>query len=337
MPKGHWPLLKPVSRSMFLSLRALPAEVRDTMALGYLFCRAADAIADTPKLTPAQRLELLEHFWAAWDTPQGMVAFAALEPAMRAAPPAQSELLRRLPELFMAHETLPGDERSLIRNVVAGVLEGMRTELARFDGQGLKAFERPEELERYCYAVGGRPGEFWTRLCLLRLPGLGGTDAAAFVADGVSLGIGLQITNILRDLPEDLRDGRCYLPSSDLSQASLEPKDLVAGGALEKLRPVLLRWIDWGVSHLDAGARYVRSLPPKQLRLRAAAAWPLLLSLKTLGRVRKADDLLSAGRRQKVPRREVAWMLAVSPVTLASDAAFDKTFAAARASAAGSR
>src|ERR1700712_5635022 len=53
------PLLKGVSRSFYLTLRVLPAGMRDPIGLAYLLARAADTIADTSLIAPQQRLELL--------------------------------------------------------------------------------------------------------------------------------------------------------------------------------------------------------------------------------------------------------------------------------------
>ncbi|WP_370543827.1 squalene/phytoene synthase family protein, partial [Burkholderia pseudomallei] len=53
------PLLKGVSRSFYLTLRVLPQGMRDPIGLAYLLARAADTIADTSLIPPAQRLELL--------------------------------------------------------------------------------------------------------------------------------------------------------------------------------------------------------------------------------------------------------------------------------------
>ena len=55
-------ILKQVSRSFYLTLNVLPANVRDQMGLSYLFARAADTIADTDLISRAQRLEYLISF-----------------------------------------------------------------------------------------------------------------------------------------------------------------------------------------------------------------------------------------------------------------------------------
>src|SRR5882672_4967475 len=55
-------ILKNVSRSFYLSLRVLPSSVRKQVSLAYLFCRAADTIADTPIFPRSQRLQILQTF-----------------------------------------------------------------------------------------------------------------------------------------------------------------------------------------------------------------------------------------------------------------------------------
>lgn len=312
-------LLKRVSRSLYLSLRVLPAPVREAMGLGYLFCRAADTIADTRAVPVEGRLDALERYRAAFDG--GPVAPLAAEQADA----AERELMARLPETIEMWKRQPAAERALLRDVVFGVIDGMRMDLSHFQGE-LRAFDAAAQLDRYCGFIGGAPGRFWTDLCLLRIPELRGRDELRDL--GYRLGQGLQITNILRDLPKDLRIGRCYLPAPELREAGLAPADLLEASAIGRLRPVLRRWLRWGVERLDAGAAYVEAMPG--MRLRAAVAWPLLLALQTLARVAASDELLEVGRRVKVSRGEVYAMLLGSPRTLSSTARFRRRFDEAR-------
>lgn len=313
-------LLKRVSRSLYLSLRVLPAEVREAMGLGYLFCRAADTIADTRAVAVERRLDALERYRGAFD---GGPVEPLDAPQTDA---AERELMARLPETIELWRRQPAAERALLREVVFGVIDGMRMDLSHFQG-GLRAFDDAAQLDRYCAFIGGAPGRFWTDLCLLRVPALRGRDELRDL--GFRLGKGLQITNILRDLPKDLRIDRCYLPAPELREAGLAPADLLDAEAIGKLRPVLRRWLRWGLDHLEAGAAYVEAMPG--MRLRAAVAWPLLLALQTLARVGRADDLLNVERLVKVTRGEVYAMLLGSPRTLSSTARFRKRFDALKA------
>jgi farnesyl-diphosphate farnesyltransferase len=114
----------------------------------------------------------------------------------------------------------------------------------------------------------------------------------------------LQLVNILRDLPRDLRQGRCYLPSDQLTQARLAPADLLQAGTATRLRPVYDEWLNAAEAHLAAGWNYTNALPRSAVRVRLACAWPVLIGVKTLGRLRR-ENPLDAARRVKVSRAEV--------------------------------
>lgn len=86
------------------------------------------------------------------------------------------------------------------------------------------------DLERYCLAVGGGPG-------LAALPVFGREDARAFA---LALGVALQRTNILRDVAEDARLGRVYLPLEDLARAGIDPGALAGPAAPPGYRRVAL-------------------------------------------------------------------------------------------------
>jgi farnesyl-diphosphate farnesyltransferase len=110
--------------------------------------------------------------------------------------------------------------------------------------------------------------------------------------------------NILRDLPKDLGNGRCYLPLDELAAAGLRPDDLKDPGTERRLRPVYERWLARAEGHLDAGWAYTVALPRGQVRMRLACAWPVLLGIRTLVKLR-GGGVLDPARRIKVSRSEV--------------------------------
>ena len=58
-PRFHGPLLRSVSRSFYLSIRILPAPLREPVALAYLLARATDTVADTARISGTLRAETL--------------------------------------------------------------------------------------------------------------------------------------------------------------------------------------------------------------------------------------------------------------------------------------
>lgn len=325
-----WTLLQHVSRSMYLSLRVLPEPVRPGMGLGYLLCRAADTIADTRVVPNAERRQVLEEFRAAFDGQWVPALSPTAALAEHQASDAERELLGRLGECLALWAARPEAERLLLKEVVHSVIDGMRLDLDRFpadDQNGLRALPSAAELDRYCTLIGGGPGIFWTKLLRLHVPALKAAPPA-LEEQGLRLGKGLQITNILRDVPKDLRLGRCYLPEPELKAAGLKPEDLLDPKAAKRLQPVMKTWLRWGMEHLDQGRGYVVAMP--SLRLRAAAAWPLLLSVRTLSLVAHSERLLEPGSAVKVSRQEVYGLLAATPWTLSSEFRFNARYDQAR-------
>src|SRR5216110_225400 len=94
--------------------------------------------------------------------------------------------------------------------------------------------------------------------------------------NGIRFGKGLQLVNILRDLPADLRHGRCYLPEDRLAGLGLKPLDLLNMSNYERLRPFFDGLLNIAEGHLEAGLQYTISLPRCYRRLRLACAWPIL-------------------------------------------------------------
>jgi phytoene synthase len=89
------------------------------------------------------------------------------------------------------------------------------------------------DLDLYCYRVAGTVG-------LLLCPVLGASDARASAA-AADLGRAMQLTNILRDVREDLGLGRVYLPEDELAAFGLSREDLARGVVDDRWR-AFIRW-----------------------------------------------------------------------------------------------
>ncbi len=129
-------------------------------------------------------------------------------------------------------------------------------------------------------------------------------DDAQLLADGVRFGKGLQLVNILRDLPADLKKGHCYLPSDKLEKAELFPAVLLSPVNEVKFRPLFHEYLDCAESHLAAGWAYTNTLPFGQFRVRLACALPILIGMQTIEKMRIAS-VLDLQQHIKVSRSEV--------------------------------
>jgi farnesyl-diphosphate farnesyltransferase len=227
-------------------------------------------------------------------------------------------LLVRIEEALAALEGLEAGDVRRIRSVLEVITGGQELDLHRFGSLGaggLAALPNAAVLDDYTYRVAGCVGEFWTRMCLAHLFRVDAAFEQSLLADGIRFGQGLQLVNILRDLPKDLGNGRCYLPADELSDAGLRPVDLRNPVNEGRLKPVYDRWLKRADTHLDAGWRYTTSLPRGQVRMRLACAWPALLGMRTLQKLR-GGGVLDPARRIKVTRAEVKGVLWRSVVRL---------------------
>jgi farnesyl-diphosphate farnesyltransferase len=302
-------LLRDVSRSFYLTLGALPGRVGRPIGLGYLLARATDTIADTDLVPVTERLAALEALRVRIRTGQGApLDFSRLASAQAAsASPAERVLLTRVEEAVRVLEGLAPSDAARVREVLETITSGQVLDLERFGGVAagqVKALATAAELDDYTYRVAGCVGEFWTRICRAHLFPGAALDEGQLLRDGVRFGQGLQLVNILRDLPRDLRTGRCYLPETDLAGVGLRPSDLLEPANEARLWPVYRAWLDRADAHLAAGWAYTKALPRGQVRVRLACAWPVLLGLMTLGRL-TGGGVLDPARRIKVGRSDV--------------------------------
>jgi farnesyl-diphosphate farnesyltransferase len=313
-------LLKGVSRSFYLSVAVLPAALRPPIGIAYLLARAADSIADTRLIGRRARITHLGALRAELDAPRSGRA-AAIVAATRGAEGRSAErgLLERLPECLDAYRSLSRADQERVRALLGTIVEGMTEDLERFPGEdegGLAALATRQDLDRYTYLVAGCVGEFWTEVIVAHRPRLRRWDLPRMKALGVRFGKGLQLTNVLRDLPRDLRHGRCYLPAHDLGLLGLEPRDLLDPASGPALRPLLVELLNVALDHYEAGWQYTFALPRAETRLRLACAWPLLIGLRTLDLLAREPNWLDPALSLKVPRVRVYGMMAQSLTTV---------------------
>lgn len=168
----------------------LPSSRRRGIEVLYAYCRTIDDLADDSERAKQERVDEL-HWWRA-----GILDGFAEERG----------LSRALAEVI--------DEFDLDRSLVVEVINGCLRDL------NFREFGTFEDLRGYCFQVAGSVG-------LVSLPIFGCTSEAS-QAYARALGEALQVTNILRDVREDLaHNGRIYLPTADMSRFQYTQRDLV--------------------------------------------------------------------------------------------------------------
>ena len=115
---------------------------------------------------------------------------------------------------------------------------------------------------------------------------------------GVRFGKALQMTNVIRDVPKDLRAGRCYVPREMLESVGLVPEDLLSPDAIETARPLLTALVRRALEFYVSAEEYIRATPRRSARLRLAMIWPVLIGLATLDLLLAQSQLARPGARE---------------------------------------
>ena len=310
-------LLRGVSRSFYLTLRVLPSRLRQPVGLAYLLARAADTIADTRLLSPGQRMDHLLTFrdQVAGPARMGPLRKIGTELTDVQSVPGERELLTSLPATFSLLEALAEPDRSLVRGVVRTLTQGMEADLTTFQSEDsglVGCIEDAAALDQYIYQVAGCVGEFWTAITMAHAPSLKEWDRQRMSENGVAFGKALQLTNVLRDVPRDLRIGRCYLPRADLAEIGIAPEELLDPSNSATVRPVLVAWIQLAMEYYASAEQYLLAIPRSSPRLRLAVLWPILIGLATMARLANNEWWLDPSCPSRVSRRWVYRTLALS-------------------------
>ncbi len=321
-------ILRSVSRSFYVSIRLLPAQLREPVALAYLLARTTDTVADTARISRTVRTETLRMLS---NGIQGKASrevvvdlIASFVPLQENA--AERRLLELLPDCLGWLERVEKADRDDIRVVLEKITHGQMLDLQRFDSpEEIRALQNTAALDEYTYLVAGSVGEFWTRLCFRHVWDFASLSEDEMLALGKRYGMGLQLINVLRDAGADLRAGRCYFPEYELGAARLSPAGILSEP--ERFQPIYRSWAEKAKDGLECGMQY--SLAIRNRRVRAATVLPALIGARTLALLRDAGAT-ALQRMVKVPRSEVRRIILSLAVTFASRKQIEAIFERAK-------
>lgn len=300
-------LLKTTSRSFYPTLKYLPKKVRGQIGLLYLLARVADTIADSKHGETDLLLKSISEYNS---VAQGK--FAQLPDFTVIADiqdnPSEAELLRNVSDIVNALQVYDKDDQARMLECLDIIVGGQILDLERFgpakEGGKISALKNNAEMDDYTFRVAGCVGVFWTKMSLAHLVKMDEDRQEDFFEKGVRFGKALQMINILRDIPEDLRFGRCYIPIDELARYGLTPEDLLDSKNIDKFRPLYDEYLDLTNEHLDAAVEYIKMLPETQFRLKASCMLPVLIGQRTVSLLREGN-ILDSSDRIKVTRDEI--------------------------------
>lgn len=305
-------LLKGVSRTFALTIPELPQPLCRVVSNGYLLCRIVDTIEDEPALALDQKRYYCKLFSAVTKGTASARDFSlALYPLLSDATlEAERELIKSTPEVI---NILQGFTQAQ-RNTLTRCIEIMSTGMAEFQQRSsARGLHNLESLDRYCYYVAGVVGEMLTRLFCDYSPDIAKRNDQLMKLS-VSFGQGLQMTNILKDVWDDLAQGACWLPQDVFKQAGFDLHDLSPGQYRKEFGEGLEQLITIASEHLEKALRYTLLIPRQETGIRNFCLWAIGMAVLTLRKINQHRDF-STGNEVKISRRSVKATVLTSRLT----------------------
>ncbi len=297
-------MLPRVSRTFALSIRFLPKRLRYTVSVSYLLCRIADTIEDASSevIESDRKVRFLELFSDNLGR-MDVGTLAEVQGAFGNADVHEPELVRRSDVVLHEFFALSEAERNCIRPWVQRMCEGMDEYLR--GGMGQDTDDGPvktiDDLERYCYFVAGTVGNLLTELFYLGR----GEEASESNRLAYRFGLGLQLTNVIKDLYLDAERGRYFVPVEACATHGITQREMLRAEHADTSLAIMRDLIARAKEHLSSALEYACLIPRSEYGIRMFCLVSLFLALKTLGYVASHEQPVGRARTLKIGRSDV--------------------------------
>lgn len=318
-------VLPKVSRTFALNIPLLPEPLDLAVTVAYLLCRIADTLEDEARLPFQQEgleeLASLVELKPGWEARAQAFARRAGASVRGSAPEAELELIAGTSTVLKALASLPSWVHPPIVRCMRIMIAGMSQVQRRHGSQG-RVLGLPDlrATLAYCYFVAGVVGEMLTALFIAWSPRVDAPRQAVLQPRAISFGRGLQLTNILKDVREDLDQGRCWLPLDRMAAHGLEPATLALPGHRAQAMALHSELVAVARRELDEALEYSLALPPEAPGLRLFCLYPLFFAVMTLNEV-EGNPAVFDPAPVKLGRDAVLRVMLLTQERVASDAA----------------
>jgi len=305
-------MLPKVSRTFALNITVLKGDLHRSILTAYLFCRIVDTVEDATRLDPKIKIRLLQEFARLMEDAEyraGNLSRWVDDCRAVDGTPNDLDLLHNTPRVFNVFDALPANHRDQIIPSVCKMAKGMAMFQQKFSFHELTLLEDENELEEYCYFVAGLVGEMLCNLFFQAIPGLSPKDRRTMERNAVSFGLGLQMTNISKDIIVDRGRGWSYIPRTYIAEQRLTVEEFNAGTALNQSMEILERLLNKTTGHLEDALRFTLAIPRSETRIRLFCIWPLWMAMETVAVLHNNQALLNSDDPVKISRATVRRIL----------------------------
>lgn len=322
-PAADWAFcrdaLPRVSRTFALGIRLLPAELSRAVAIAYLICRIADTAEDHPALSVEDRRALLAEVDRAMADPGS--DFDGIHTVTWPNDHHLGDLMRNADRVLREFRRLPAPDQAAVAPWVQEMVRGMAQSLRPSHDGPVPLLQTVAELRQYCWYVAGTVGHLLTGLFTRHIAGIGAARLATLERLAPQFGLGLQLTNVIRDIADDHRHGRSFIPEELWQGAGLRPEEFGTPGTEARAWRIVAPLLAENERCLEDALAYSTALPRHALRVRVFCLTSLFFACRTIGLIHARPERLVRGERIKMPRREVYLILAATVVLAPSNTA----------------
>ncbi|MBT6717620.1 MAG: squalene/phytoene synthase family protein [Nitrospina sp.] len=309
--------LPKVSRTFALNIKVLRGELHRSILIAYLFCRTVDTVEDAAQLDPKIKIKLLFEFSRLIENQEyrkNHIDAWIKDCAIVDGTESDLDLLINIKRVFNVFDSLKDNHQDQIIPSVSRMAKGMAHFQSRFQFGKITPLESEEELEEYCYFVAGVVGEMLCNLFFQSLPFLSDSARAQMKENAVSFGLGLQMTNISKDVMADRDRGWSYIPKSLITANGLTVDEFHAGKSVGKNLQILEKLLCKTNGHLQDALKFTLAIPRTEISLRLFCIWPLWMAMKTVAALHNNPALLSSSAPVKISRSQVKRILLGTPL-----------------------
>lgn len=276
-------ILPGVSRTFALTIPRLPRELKTVVTNAYLLCRIADTIEDDVNLS-GNEVSRFEGWFInvlKGECEPGPLVHELSPRLSTSTIAAERELVANMEKVVGVTWALNPSKRETLTRCVEVMCERM----PRFQHAAKKAgLDSLHDLNHYCYAVAGVVGEMLTELFCSYSDEIA-INYTSMMKLAPSFGQGLQMTNILKDVWEDLSNDSCWLPRDVFAQSGYDLANLAPDYRRDDFRAGLNRLIGICHGHLNNAVEYSLLIPAHETGVRKFLLWNVNMAVRTLKQI----------------------------------------------------
>ncbi|MFP2899274.1 phytoene/squalene synthase family protein [Corallococcus sp. 4LFB] len=319
-----------VSRTFALNIPLLPEPLDLAVTVAYLLCRVADTLED--EAPGPSRTALLEELGAlvalapGWEAQARSFARRARLALRDEAPAAEAGLVLETPRVLETLASLPSWVHPPIARCVRTMTGGMN-QMQRLHGGSGQVMGLPDlqATFMYCYYVAGVVGEMLTGLFIASSPRVAWRHES-LTPRAPAFGRALQLTNILKDVREDLDRGSCWLPRDRMAAHGLTPATLALPSLRSRAVALMDELVEVARRELAVALEYSLALPREEPGLRLFCLYPLFFAVATLDAVEGNPAVLEPAP-VKIRRETVEALMRLTQERVDSDEALRALYA----------